>query len=91
MDTGDPALRAFGTPACKGTRAGFSQVIEPMSTNAAVAEKSVATQPNPSSISGPHPAWDATGEYYEFYACENCTLESTDRRMQDGCLRCGGA
>ncbi|RBI64248.1 hypothetical protein DMJ13_07130 [halophilic archaeon] len=31
---------------------------------------------------------DASGEAYVYYKCENCSLETTDERLKDGCFRC---
>ena len=42
-------------------------------------------------ISGPHDAHDLEGNFYAYWRCERCGLETTDACVRrDGCFRCGG-
>ncbi len=40
-------------------------------------------------VTGPHYAADENGDNYEYWRCESCGLESSDRSLDtDGCWRC---
>ncbi|UPW01939.1 hypothetical protein M0R88_07535 [Halorussus gelatinilyticus] len=56
-----------------------------MATNTPRSQESTET------VTGPHVGRDSDGDLdHRYWRCERCGLETTDRRLREGCFRCGG-
>lgn len=54
-----------------------------MSTDTPRSQESTGT------VTGPHDGRDSDGDLdHRYWRCERCGLETTDRRLREGCFRC---
>lgn len=61
-----------------------------MSSNTTIAEND-SGRIDAETITGPHDAHDARGNFYTYWRCERCGMETTDSSVRrNGCFRCGG-